>query len=288
MKAYPDTLLIFLSASVFLILLLAVLVFLPRLIRKKDSTRERITETDSVIGAFHALGNEIQSLKEQLIVRERLAAIGEVSAGIAHEFRNPMGVIAGYAKLLSKSFEDSDSRKEIARGILKEIEEMNIVMEDLLQFSKPGLLKKTDINLTGTITDMLKGFGDEAACNIDISSGDSIVIKADETLLKQALKNLIRNALDAGDPALKTVWINIERGSSSGKEGVFIFIKDNGRGIAESDINKIFMPFYTTKERGAGIGLALVQKIAMGHGGNVSVESREGEGSTFRLFLPND
>ncbi|MCL4457186.1 MAG: ATP-binding protein [Nitrospirae bacterium] len=288
MKAYPDTLLIFLSASVFLILLLAVLVFLPRLIRKKDSTRERITETDSVIGAFHALGNEIQSLKEQLIVRERLAAIGEVSAGIAHEFRNPMGVIAGYAKLLSKSFEDSDSRKEIARGILKEIEEMNIVMEDLLQFSKPGLLKKTDINLTGTITDMLKGFGDEAACNIDFSSGDSIVIKADETLLKQALKNLIRNALDAGDPALKTVWINIERGSSSGKEGVFIFIKDNGRGIAESDINKIFMPFYTTKERGAGIGLALVQKIAMGHGGNVSVESREGEGSTFRLFLPND
>lgn len=286
MKAYPDTLLIFLSASVFLILLLAVLVFLPRLIRKKDSTRERITETDSVIGAFHALGNEIQSLKEQLIVRERLAAIGEVSAGIAHEFRNPMGVIAGYAKLLSKSFEDSDSRKEIARGILKEIEEMNIVMEDLLQFSKPGLLKKTDINLTGTITDMLKGFGDEAACNIDLSSGDSIVIKADETLLKQALKNLIRNALDAGNPALKKVWINIERGSSSGKEGVFIFIKDNGKGIAESDINKIFMPFYTTKERGAGIGLALVQKIAMGHGGNVSVESREGEGSTFRLFLP--
>ena len=288
MKAYPDTLLIFLSASVFLILLLAVLVFLPLLIRKKDSTRERITETDSVIGAFHALGNEIQSLKEQLIVRERLAAIGEVSAGIAHEFRNPMGVIAGYAKLLSKSFEDSDSRKEIASGILKEIEEMNIVMGDLLQFSKPGLLKKTDINLTGTITDMLKGFGDEAACNIDFSRGDSIVIKADETLLKQALKNLIRNALDAGDPALKKVWINIEKGSSSGKEGVFIFIKDNGKGIAESDINKIFMPFYTTKERGAGIGLALVQKIAMGHGGNVSVESREGEGSTVWLFLPND
>lgn len=288
MKAYPDTLLIFLSASVFLILLLAVLVFLPRLIRKKDSTRERITETDSVIGAFHALGNEIQSLKEQLILRERLAAIGEVSAGIAHEFRNPMGVIAGYAKLLSKSFEDSDNRKEIALGILKEIEEMNIVMEDLLQFSKPGLLKKTDINLTGTITDMLKGFGDEAACNIDFSCGDDIVIKADETLLKQALKNLIRNALDAGDHALKKVWINIEKGSFSGKEGVFIFIKDNGKGIPESDINKIFMPFYTTKERGAGIGLALVQKIAMGHGGNVSVESREGEGSTFRFFLPND
>ncbi|MBI5212492.1 MAG: hypothetical protein HY957_03855 [Nitrospirae bacterium] len=285
MKAYPDTLLIFLSASVFLILLLAVLVFLPRLIRKKDSTKERTTETDSVIGAFHALGSEIQSLKEQLIIKERLAALGEVSAGIAHEFRNPMGVIAGYAKLLSKSFEDSDSRKEIARGILREIEEMNLVMEELLQFSKPGSIKKTDVNLTNSIKDIIQET-DEAAHGIDFPSGENLVVRADETLLKQALKNLIRNALDAGDPALKKVWINIERGSSSGKDGVFIFIKDNVKGIAETDIDKIFMPFYTTKERGAGIGLALVQKIAMGHGGNVSVESREGEGSTFRMFLP--
>ncbi|HAK87717.1 MAG TPA: hypothetical protein DHV16_08920 [Nitrospiraceae bacterium] len=288
MKAYPDTLLIFLSASVFLILLLAVLVFLPRLIRKKEPAKERTIETDSVVGAFHALGTEIRSLKEQLITRERLAAIGEVSAGIAHEFRNPMGVIAGYAKLLLKSFEDSDGRKESALGILKEIEEMNIVMEELLQFSNPGSLKKTNINLTNTINDMLEGMGDEAARSIDFSRSDIIEIKADETLLKQALKNLIRNALDAGDPILKKIWINIEGGSSSGKDGVFIFIRDNGKGIAETDIDKIFMPFYTTKERGAGIGLALVQKIAMGHGGNVSVESREGEGSTFRLFLPND
>ncbi len=282
MKAYPDTLLIFLSASIFLILLFAVLVFLPRLIRKRDS-KEKNTETDSVIGAFHALGSEIQSLKEQLIIKERLAALGEVSAGIAHEFRNPMGVIAGYARLLLKSFEDSDSRKDIAQGILREIEEMNIVMEELLQFSKPGSIKKTDINLTNSIKDVIQGM-EEAARSIEFSAGENLVVKADETLLKQALKNLIRNALDAGD----NVWINIEKGISSGKEGVFIIVKDSGRGIAETDINKIFMPFYTTKERGAGIGLALVQKIAMGHGGNVSVESREGEGSTFRLFLPND
>src|SRR5208337_2708790 len=103
---------------------------LPRLFRKKTQKAEPI-EMDTVMGAFSALGGEISSLKEQLIMRERLAALGEVATGIAHEFRNPMGVIAGYAKLLLKGLEDSDNRKEIVQAILNEIEEMNRVMEEL-------------------------------------------------------------------------------------------------------------------------------------------------------------
>ena len=91
---------------------------------------------NTLMGAFSALGGEINSLKEQLIMKERLAALGEVSAGIAHEFRNPMGVIAGYAKLLLKGLEDADDRKVIVQAILNEIEEMNRVMEELLKFSK--------------------------------------------------------------------------------------------------------------------------------------------------------
>lgn len=282
MKAGPDILIIFLTASVFLILLFIVAIFLPRLL-KKDEAKTESAELSTVINAFHALGDEIKSLKEQLVIKERLAALGEVSAGIAHEFRNPMGVIAGYTKLLLKSFDENDQRREIVQGILKEIEDMNRVMEELLKFSRSEPIKKADINLTKCIKDVIQGMG-EASKRIDFWCSDNVVIKGDETLLKQAIKNLVHNAIDAGD----RVWIDVEKGVSLNKDGVFIVVRDNGAGVSVKNMDKIFMPFYTTKDKGSGIGLALVQKIATEHGGNVSVESRDGEGSTFSVFLPND
>jgi two-component system sensor histidine kinase HydH len=289
-----DTLIIFLSASIFLILLFAILMFLPRLLKKIEPKEENIeinTVPSSLIKAFSTLADEIKSLKEQLMVRERLAALGEVSAGIAHEFRNPMGVIAGYAKLLLNSLEHNDKRREFAAGILKEIGDMNSIMEEMLKFSKSEPIKKAAINLSKSIEDVIQGMG-ENADKIEFISHSNILIKGDETLLKQTFKNLIKNALDAGDK----VWIEIKRGAwsveqqalsrESQKDGVYITVRDNGNGIAEEDLKKIFMPFYTTKQGGSGIGLALVQKIVMGHGGNITVESKEGEGSTFRIFLP--
>jgi signal transduction histidine kinase len=240
---------------------------------------------ESVVHAFRLLGDEIKSLKDQLVTKERLAVLGEVSAGIAHEFRNPMGVIAGYARLLLKSFDENDMRREIVQGILKEIDEMNRVMEELLKFSKSEPIKKDSMDITKVIKDVIQSFAKtliNQGKKIEFALKDGIAIKADETLLRQAIRNLIQNALDAGD----RVWINIEKGAYLNKEGVFIDIKDNGSGMSEDNLSKIFMPFYTTKNGGSGIGLALAQKIIMGHGGNISVESKEGEGSLFRLFLP--
>ncbi|WP_333653721.1 two-component system sensor histidine kinase NtrB [Dissulfurispira sp.] len=280
MKAGPDILIIFLTASVFLILLFIVAIFLPRLL-KKEETKTESAEINTVVNAFRALGDEIKSLKEQLVIKERLAALGEVSAGIAHEFRNPMGVIAGYTKLLLKSLDENDRRREIVQGILNEIEDMNRVMEELLKFSRSEPIKKIDINLTKSIKDVIQSMGDSAD-KIDFSLLDDVSIKGDETLLKQAIKNLVHNAIDAGD----SVWIDVEKGVSLNKKGVFIVVRDNGAGIPVNDVDRIFMPFYTTKDKGSGIGLALVQKIVTEHGGNISVESREGEGSTFRVFLP--
>ncbi len=291
MKAGPDSLIVFLAASIFLILLFIVAIFLPRLLKKEEAKKES-AEINTVVNAFRALGDEIKSLKEQLVIKERLAALGEVSAGIAHEFRNPMGVIAGYAKLLLKSFDENDNRREIVQDILNEIEDMNRVMEELLKFSKSEPIKKIDINLTTSIRDVIQSMGDSAD-KIDFSLLDDVSIKGDETLLKQAIKNLVHNAIDAGE----RVWIDVKRGAraerqslgtESQKDGVYITIRDNGKGIADRDVDRIFMPFYTTKEKGSGIGLALVQKIVMGHGGNITVESKEGEGSTFRVFLPKD
>ena len=209
------------------------------------------------------------------------AAGAEVAAGIAHEFRNPMGVIAGYAKLLLKGVEDSGDRKEIVQAILNEIEEMNRVMEEMLKFSKSEPINRIDIDLVSFITDIVRSLG-QTASEIKFPPCGPVSVSGDKTLLGQALKNLLQNAVHAGDK----IRIDIEKTELSGRKGVSIAVKDNGKGIPETDFNKIFMPFYTTKSSGSGIGLALVQKIALVHGGSVSVNSKEGKGSTFRLFLP--
>jgi two-component system sensor histidine kinase HydH len=280
MRAYPETLIVLLAASVVLLVLFFLAIYLPRLFKKKTQEAEPI-EMNTVMGAFSALGGEISSLKEQLIMKERLAALGEVAAGIAHEFRNPMGVIAGYAKLLIKGLEDADDRKEIVQAILNEIEEMNRVMEELLKFSKSEPINRVDIDLVSFITDIVKSMG-QTASEIKFSPCGPVSISGDKTLLRQALKNLLQNAVHAGDK----IRIDIEKTDLSGRKGLSIAVKDNGKGIPETDFNKIFMPFYTTKSSGTGIGLALVHKIALAHGGSVSVNSKEGKGSTFRLSLP--
>ncbi len=280
MRAYHETLIVLFAASAVLVVLFFLAIYLPRLFKKKTQESDPL-EMNTLMGAFSALGGEINSLKEQLIMKERLAALGEVAAGIAHEFRNPMGVIAGYAKMLLKGTANADDRKDIVQAILTEIEEMNRIMEELLKFSKSEPLNKIDIDLLSFVTDIVKGMA-QTTSEVKFSPCGPISIKGDMTLLGQALKNLLQNAVQAGDK----IRIDLEQTELSGRNMVSIAIKDNGKGIPENDFNKIFMPFYTTKSGGAGIGLALVQKIALAHGGSVNVNSKEGKGSTFRLFLP--
>ena len=274
-----------LLTAIFLIVLFAVIavfvVFLPKLLKKKEPQPARRTEADVIADSFQMLGNELKSLKEQLILKERLASLGEISAGIAHEFRNPMGVIMGYAKLLLKDLDESDARRDTILAIIREIDGMNRVMDELLKFSKSGPLNKTEVDLTRLVFEVTK----ESVRPQDavFESEGIFVIKGDETLLKQAVKNLVNNALYAGHKAR----VDLKYVQLSGKKGVSIEVSDNGNGISPDDIKKVFFPFYSTKPDGLGIGLSLVQKIVMAHGGSVDVASVEGQGSTFRIFLPD-
>lgn len=270
-----------LLAVTLVLLALVSLVFLLPLTVRSRAARENKQKMNIVMESFQELAGEVRSLKEQLVLKERLAALGEVSAGIAHELRNPLGVIAGYARLLLKSLDDNDGRREIVEKMLKEVEEMNHVIEELLRFSKPETVAKTDIDLPTMVSSVVESLGPEAE-RVQVSLNDCEIVKGDEGLVRQAVKNLVQNALDAGEQ----VWVEAQRGVVSGKEGVVIKVRDNGRGIEEDDIAKIFMPFYTKKEKGLGIGLSLVQKVAMAHKGRVSVESVKGKGSIFRFFLP--
>lgn len=276
MRSIPDYFFLIFFATILLLGLFALLFFIPYMIRKKDDNMKNL-KSDLFLDAFQSLGNEIKSLKEQLIIKERLAALGEISAGIAHELRNPMGVIAGYVRLLLKGIDEQDTqKKELLTGILKEIGEMNSFIDELLKFSLSEPIKKIDNNLVEIIRDVLKTM--EGSERVIFSATEPIFLKADEVLLKKALRNLIQNGLEAGEKVL------IETTMLDG--GINIAIKDNGKGIASEDLDKIFLPFFTKKEKGFGIGLALAQKIIMGHGGNISIESKIGEGSTFNIFLP--
>lgn len=282
MRDTPGLALALLSTSVLLIALFLLAVFLPRFLKKREQ-EAGVSEADAVMGAFHALGSEIKTLREQLLLKERLAALGEVSAGIAHEFRNPLGVIAGYARLLLKSLGETDPRREMARGILQEIEAMDRVMEELMKFSTAGALHKADFDLTETLKSVVDGLGTDEK-EVRLTCESPLVMRGDKTLLRQAVRNLLQNALDAAGEAA----VDARREFVSGAVMVIIEVRDTGRGIPDEEREKIFLPFYTTKEKGTGIGLALVQKIALAHGGGVEVESTAGEGSVFRLLLPTE
>ncbi|HMK59589.1 MAG TPA: ATP-binding protein [Dissulfurispiraceae bacterium] len=256
-------------------------VFLPKMIRKREPQPERRLEADMIADSFQMLGNELKSLKEQLVMKERLASLGEISAGIAHEFRNPMAVIMGYAKLLLKGFDENDGRREIVESIIREIDGMNSVMDELLKFSKSEPLNKTEIDLSRLVKDLLKETSKPD--DIVLESKGEVRVKGDETLIRQAIKNLVNNALYAGPH----VRVSVFEGQHAGKNGAFIEVTDDGKGIAAENLKRVFMPFYTTKPEGLGIGLSLVQKIAMAHGGIADASSIEGYGSTFRIFMPN-
>src|SRR3989304_1913929 len=221
---------------------------------------------------------EIKAFEAQMELRSRLSSLGEISAGIAHELRNPMGVIAGYTKLLSKRADES--LRPTVNAIAKEINVMNRIISDFLSFAKPAELNISDVDLKGIIgncVSVVAGGKGDIKTHIDIDGLPAI--KGDEVLLRQAFTNLIQNAIESmpkgGELSVR----------SSLGDFIEVSISDTGPGIAENIVDKIFLPFFTTKDRGTGLGLSIVQKIIVSHGGNIFVDSGN-NGTTFRIRFP--
>jgi len=223
---------------------------------------------------------DVKALQEQIELKKRLTQLGEMSAGIAHELRNPMSVIAGYAKLLSKKVMASD--ETIVNAILKEIENIDKIISEFLAFAKPTDLNRASVNLNRLIEETVTAaVGNNEKVKVLIKAERPVSLMADEILLRQTFTNLFINAVDAMPEGGN---LNIELNDFHDKVG--ISIKDTGHGVPGNIRQKIFLPFYTTKQRGTGLGLAIVQKIIVSHGGSINVESVEGEGTTFRIILP--
>lgn len=259
---------------------------------------------DALIGTTFVFTDltEIKSLQEQVELKRRLTALGEMSAGIAHEFRNYMGSVMGFAKLLSKrlpsSGAGSDTGQEMIASIMRELAAMNQLIEQLLSFGRHAELQFRPVVLEPFIRRLLDQWmaqteGVKPRLEVLIPS-DLPDIRMDEVLMRQAIGNLIQNAMDAmpqgGDLQIRATILDRDDsiGTDSGerRKELSLEIRDTGVGIPKDTLDKIFLPFFTTKEKGTGMGLALVHKIVLSHGGRIEASSQEGRGTTFRIVLP--
>lgn len=239
-------------------------------------------KTGSAVGVILSFSDltEVKWLQEQMELKERLSALGEMSAGIAHELRNPMAVIMGYLNLLSKKI--SPSEQKIIRDVTAEITGMNRIIDDLLAFARPASLNRAPVRLRELLETCVSAV--LQAKNAEriqvVQKVDDIYVNVDEGLMKQAFTNLLQNAVEAMQDQ-GTITIEAHAGKK-----LMIVVSDTGVGIPRERMKKIFVPFFTTKDKGTGLGLALAHKVILSHGGRIDVESREGKGTTFMITLP--
>jgi PAS domain S-box-containing protein len=229
----------------------------------------------------------IKKLQEFSDFTEKMAALGEMTAGLAHELRNSVAAIMGFGKLLRKISPPGERASAIADMIISESIATEEMLSRFLNFAKPLKVVPKKVNVSQLLKECLNLAADKhqgKKLEVKIEDNTSgILINADPVLLKNAFSNLIINALQAmAETGDLTITINY----NENEKRVEVKVSDTGKGIAEENLHKVFNPFYTTRDKGIGLGLALVRKIINGHMGIIEVESHLGEGTTFTVSLP--
>lgn len=249
--------------------------------------KDKNGEDNGSIWIFQDL-TRIKEMEEEMSRRERLAAIGELAAGIAHEIRNPLASISGSMQVLDKELDLKDEDKHLMEVALKETERLNSIITEFLIFARPIQLnpKPCSINELLTETISLAKKSKEYKDNIEILTvfqEDGMDITIDPDKIKQVFWNLLINAFQAMPDGGR---LQIETKKRISQKSLEIVFEDNGEGIKRKNLEKIFYPFFTTKCSGSGLGLAVVQRILEEHKGNIEVMSSVGMGSHFTVSLP--
>ncbi len=236
----------------------------------------------------------IKSLEADSIKKDRLAYIGTFAASLAHEIRNPLSGIRGAAQLLAKRVKD-ENLTEYMRVIIKEADRLNLILNEMLDFSRPARLDIKEVNIHKVLDSVVLLLNEEGQANPFARVYDPSLppLLADENQLTQVFLNLVKNAKEAlgtkGRIQLATRMVTdfqIIGGGTKGGKMACVEIKDNGCGIRPDDIEKIFTPFFTTKAKGNGLGMAISLKIIKDHGGNIKIDSTAHEGTTVTVTLP--
>lgn len=231
--------------------------------------------------------SETRQLQKQVMRADRLAALGELVAGIAHDIRNPLTSIRGFVQYLQKT-KDPQELQEYAPLIIREVDGLNRIIGELLEFAKPHPPRYRLVQVNGLIQEalsLIKARAEKQGIRIDMELDPSMPsIEADGEQLKQVLLNLLINACQAIPGQGRIVLTTAT--TSSGQ--LTISIIDDGVGIAPENLDKVFDPFFSTKPSGTGLGLAVVQRIMNSHGGDIEITSETGKGTTVTIQLPFD
>jgi two-component system sensor histidine kinase AtoS len=228
----------------------------------------------------------VKQLEEKLSISTRLAALGEMAAGVAHQIRNPLGVMKVSAEMLRDDFQVADDDRNYQRlthMMINEIDTLNIVIRNLLDFARPRDIQKTLCSVQRVIGDSLGSLPLDKYPELQIDTGhfeDIPEFRMDKSLIEQVISNLVLNAIQASPVDGK---IRID--ASVEQEHLHITIQDWGCGFDENIRKQIFNPFFTTKSNGTGLGLSISHRIIEQHNGRIDVSSEPGSGSTFRITL---
>jgi nitrogen fixation/metabolism regulation signal transduction histidine kinase len=214
---------------------------------------------------------EVTELREQVALKNNLESLGEMSAGLAHEFKNAIATLQGYAQLL-QSLELNDKAQVAAGSLLNEVRNLSSMVTAFLNFARPQPLQLEEVS----VAELIRDCAEELQVELDVDAEESIVIRADERMLRLALLNLIRNAVEAAPEG--RVFVRAREAT--------IEVRDTGKGIPTADLQKIFIPFFTTKAKGHGIGLALTHRIITQHGGTLTATNSPEGGAIFTIQLP--
>ncbi len=242
-------------------------------------------EGESAMAVFLPAGR-LRELENAVIKAEKLAVLGQLVAGMVHEIRNPLTAIGGFLELLQKQLKGTPKESYIS-VMLAELEHVNRLITEFLSLTKPGYSKRVKCVINNIIREVVMLVESEAQIRkLDLSLAtetDMPHILGDGEQLKQVFLNIIKNAFevldDGGKIYLQTSW--------DGQEGlVKVAVRDTGPGIDGQTINNMFIPFFTTKEKGTGLGMFLSKQIIDNHGGRIEVESEPGKGTTVTVLLP--
>jgi signal transduction histidine kinase len=264
---------------------------------------------------------EVTQLREQVALKKNLESLGEMSAGLAHEFKNAIATLHGYVQLL-QSLELDDKARGTASSLLNEVRNLSDMVTSFLNFARPQPLQLDEVNLDELIADcaselaplfkqadvellitgtapgsagilpanQIRKGGQDARAPRPINTDDALSsIRADERMLRQALLNLIRNAAEAIPEDQRDRRVNVVSSTErdrTGKDWAVVEIKDTGEGIPPADLQRIFIPFFTTKATGHGVGLALAHRVVTQHGGTLTASNAKDGGAVFTVRLP--
>lgn len=282
------------SLTLFGFTLFTLALFLDQILQLARRREQLVSKTDELSKKSKALAKsfrELRARQDDLVRKEQLAAIGELSAVIAHEVRNPLAIMSNAVATLRRPNVDDESRATLLEILSEEGARLNQLVGDLLHYAKPIALEPQSVQLLEIVKKALAAADDKPNVVVELSPGSDVPqVAGDPLLLRQVIDNLVNNALQAmGGGGTLTVQLVKVAGNASGVgAGAELSIRDTGEGMDTVVRSRALDPFFTTRPAGAGLGLAIVARIIDAHGGRLTIRSERGLGTEVSVFLPSD